>query len=897
METVKSYEQKYASNDCAEVELEIMFNDPETAPSIDRQKQTNLSLTDKKNYMKFVGSQKADYMDCQHNDHHISDCKVLKRIIHLLSYYSQQQLSIYEYISTLKYYDVPRLMEDWHQTKINHLRDEQNIEWIRMNFNICNGIKRCKYLDRYQRKRGNALDIDYKDVILMDQLDSIHIFIFHSSLRRNKIKRKNIIFQESDINEQEEEKYTDYDIWSKKPQSIHGCNLEQILWIVENEIFDKLPPNVTNKIIQYKTQIIEYMKHNKLDGYKLAEMKRKRFATELKKYLKNSKLNAPLAVLYSTIIKYDVSNVMGNNQKNITADIWIDKPSSIQQCSVEQILYILKEVMDDKLSGYRNDIVKYFEKRQLNGNKLSSMSRKQFVNQLTDYMNNNKFEDLLEKLYKNIIHSDLSSFYSESSYIPIISNDKFITKMSSETEIGSTPGYYSFGQQYRYTTNLHHPLYVNPKYMTIKEELYEYFKGINEQGDLQILLHSQLHIIQSSKPTLQPILKQLLYEQQITDFEVLWIDSDGKFDDNNIDPKIMALVTSEDKSHKQLAQVYKICNYVKQILPKHTSFVLTNLLDIKLYHLQECIKSNLRMYFKDVENTINLKDKQYVINQALSVYADIFDNHAELQNYALSKRDRKQRINEIFTHQTHEQQHNTLEDSFCEMLQISKLQIYESIQKNLEHTPFLQRVAKEWADVKTNNKPLINTLTTVEERTKCLLLIFPIGCQKLQSETIKKQFTQYARRMIQLYQSQIELNRQKYIERRQNERSTLFIEKAETKIKMDSVKQMKACWYQGINNHHQVHPDQPMLIDHVLSLVLYTHCSELCTMLRETYRKIHDAETIDNQKNRHALFAHFGRLLYESFVFFGSTNYQSILYHGMSTQLLFKTLYCTFNAP
>eukprot|EP01084_Bolivina_argentea_P238316 400386_1 len=41
-----------------------------------------------------------------------------------------------------------------------------------------------------------------------------------------------------------------------------------------------------------------------------------------------------------------------------------------------------------------------------------------------------------------------------------------------------------------------------------------------------------------------------------------------------------------------------------------------------------------------------------------------------------------------------------------------------------------------------------------------------------------------------------------------------------------------------------------------------------------------------------------GRLLYESFVFYASTDCKiRILYHGMSQQLSFSTLFCSFNAP
>eukprot|EP01084_Bolivina_argentea_P079618 144388_1 len=109
---------------------------------------------------------------------------------------------------------------------------------------------------------------------------------------------------------------------------------------------------------------------------------------------------------------------------------------------------------------------------------------------------------------------------------------------------------------------------------------------------------------------------------------------------------------------------------------------------------------------------------------------------------------------------------------------------------------------------------------------------------------------------------------------------------------------MIAVWYQGINENHQIYPNQAMQTDHVLALILYAQCTELCTAFRETYRKLDENEPKDELISRHEEFANMGRLIYESFVFFASTASQvKTLYHGMTIQLLFKTLYCTFSAP
>ena len=55
---------------------------------------------------------------------------------------------------------------------------------------------------------------------------------------------------------------------------------------------------------------------------------------------------------------------------------------------------------------------------------------------------------------------------------------------------------------------------------------------------------------------------------------------------------------------------------------------------------------------------------------------------------------------------------------------------------------------------------------------------------------------------------------------------------------------------------------------------------------------------MEQQQQRHSFYANFGRLLYESFLFYASTNSQvAVLYHGMNIELLFKNLQCKFCAP
>eukprot|EP01084_Bolivina_argentea_P031455 58219_1 len=130
-----------------------------------------------------------------------------------------------------------------------------------------------------------------------------------------------------------------------------------------------------------------------------------------------------------------------------------------------------------------------------------------------------------------------------------------------------------------------------------------------------------------------------------------------------------------------------------------------------------------------------------------------------------------------------------------------------------------------------------------------------------------------------------------------NERSRPYIEKAEIKLKMSSIKQMKAVWNEE-NDNHGIKVNDPISQEHVLSLITYTDITDLCTSFRETYRPMSTNETVAQRKKRHAPFANMGRLLYEAYIFYASTNSQvKVLYQVVSYQFVFKSLYCSFDAP
>merc|ERR1712228_1065276 len=150
---------------------------------------------------------------------------------------------------------------------------------------------RCQIMRRHQRDRekeefdaSNNEEIDIKNIILNDKLDSIHSFIFHSIQRR----RKYVAF--GDIEDEKEESVDD--IFSNAPQSIERCNTNQIVYMLDAHIFDNLKEKIKVKLKEHKQSIIEYTKENEIDGNKLNEMKRKKFMNDIAAHLKNKKLKS-----------------------------------------------------------------------------------------------------------------------------------------------------------------------------------------------------------------------------------------------------------------------------------------------------------------------------------------------------------------------------------------------------------------------------------------------------------------------------------------------------------------------------------------------------------------------------------------------------------------------------
>eukprot|EP01084_Bolivina_argentea_P199106 340765_1 len=402
----------------------------------------------------------------------------------------------------------------------------------------CDNVK-CQYVNRYSTERGNETfyknfekEVDYKNMILNEQCDSIHTFIFHTMQRSYTQTFQNIRYKYDENNDEKEEEHQhrQVDIWNSKIENISECNVQQIIWIINNDIFDNFNQKTRAKMLKYTLNIIKYIEENKCDGKQLQEMGRKCFINNLTTFCNNNKkLRGGLGQLYTALMTYNTvklfeeeENKHDNEEQHEPVDIWNNKIENISECNVQQIIWIINnDIFDNfnqktraKMLKYTLNIIKYIEENKCDGKQLQEMGRKCFINNLTTFCNNNKklrgglgqlytalmtyntvklFEEEEENKYDNEEQQELKHDLSSSTGIK--SNNKFETSITEEER---TEQCYSFGIQYRYTTNLQqHPFYVKSKHLNLKKELKEYFIRVNKEKDSKILLECQRETIQS----------------------------------------------------------------------------------------------------------------------------------------------------------------------------------------------------------------------------------------------------------------------------------------------------------------------------------------------------------------------------------------------------------------
>eukprot|EP01083_Nonionella_stella_P208094 755440_1 len=871
----------------------------------------------------------------------ITECNAIKRIIHVLEFYQMYHMNLledeasviplYEHISSLKNYNISMLMEDWSQCKKNHIKTLKDTQYFQSIEAInCKHNASCIYVRRYQRHRDRSAvrdhhfkneETDAKNIILMDLLNSIHTFIFHWMPSRFRITEMPSLVYDHD--DDDEDDSLDNDGSNEESYQIIFKDDEDTQDHQEEETKQQ-PPNAPA-------------------------------AADLSKSLVKDQIERPLVLLPSV------------HQNGL--HLWPNGPIPMTQCNVEQLVFLLRhEIVDQvmKLKSHKEGIIQYIEDNAMDGDTLLQLKRKAFAAKLTQHFHDNKLKPRFAKLYTQIRD------YNNPQYVVVnepvsMEHSKFVTAIAN-TSNNSQLSYFALGEQYRYTRNLErHPLYVEPRFQSLKEELTDYFK--------RDLLKIQKQRIAEMDPTIQPILKELITQKRkyFTNdaLNPLWID-DIKEEKQNSDD-LLRLIQLNHVNRNKFSWI--MARLFRHLPPNFgyfdlTPFIFYQLLDINVTQLNAAIKHNLREYIESIsidEWSVLLNELRFIIDESKSIayeenvpsmrqlIAGIHEHDAYLMKYVhrefftwqhihdikdvlsrytrlivrgYSKNVRKlnkltfakeEIINiccgylasadiidicgRILSRVTKSIVHNVLYPA----VELHKLHIHENyLQEKCKNFPIFRGTARQWAigDSRIQKQCTKQQLLyytdnhSIEE-----LLVDAIEVRNAETDAhiraikakLQSQFLKCARFTIQ---KAVRINRHWFGETQIREKFNVYLEKADATLKRFSVMALKAVWYHGMNVHHQISPDDVISKHHVMALICYADNSEFCTELRETYRARTATEDIKMRKMRHSYFAHFGRLLYESFVFYASIQSKvNTLHHGMSVPMVFSSLQCTFDQP
>lgn len=220
------------------------------------------------------------------------------------------------------------------------------------------------------------------------------------------------LIQEANEDDQDSKSQTDL------PSTLEQCTSQQIMYLVKNHLVKN------EKVSQHKDVFISFFKENPMDGATLKSMKRKEFGTSVVSYAQNRKMNGPAMTVYKILNGYDdLTKLNPNNQESLSPpnghttkndnnlvdnnseEIWSpNNPSFIEQCTVEQIIYITQssEIFKTQLSQYKDGIIKYLKQNEISGQRFKSIRRPDFAHQIATELNQSELTATLGKLWKDI---------------------------------------------------------------------------------------------------------------------------------------------------------------------------------------------------------------------------------------------------------------------------------------------------------------------------------------------------------------------------------------------------------------------------------------------------------------------------------------------------------------
>eukprot|EP01084_Bolivina_argentea_P183255 316252_1 len=209
--------------------------------------------------------------------------------------------------------------------------------------------------------------------------------------------------------------------------------------------------------------------------------------------------------------------------------------------------------------------------------------------------------------------------------------------------------------------------------------------------------------------------------------------------------------------------------------------------------------------------------------------------------------DRLQNVNIMNTDNdsTKEAQQNRVMRSLFDKIQFYQIHISHCENKHaLKTAVYNWSVGGKYASV-NNDVKIAQKWYYLPAKEKMQQLKDVFQTKHLNFKQYQLQVTKYA---VETLQRAIKINKQKYLEYVNEKRFEQYVKKAAEKSNMKQVKQIKASWYHGTNQHHGILIGDVLNCNHLIALICYSNNSNLCTEFRGTYRRLHEQEDLQQQK-------------------------------------------------
>eukprot|EP01084_Bolivina_argentea_P243763 408564_1 len=496
-------------------------------------------------------------------------------------------------------------------------------------------------------------------------------------------------------------------------------------------------------------------------------------------------------------------------------DTWSNKPLSVQQCNVDQMAQIMDFIIstrDLELTEQKLRIMQYIKQNRINGDSFYKLDMTNVRKYLNVSVLKESFKPLLRSLYTVITKYDVKTFFEDkntenkiwNAYIDKHEQEPF--NMDKLHNFANGPNNPYDSVSFQIATKIYRRNKGKGK-IEIKQEEKQSSSILNSSDDIELKKQNQEagELLASNKPqsiedcTLDQIVEIVRHEIETDYFEL-----------NEEKQHILQYIINMKQyinngkelfAMKQRHFVNGIAEYVIQLKENKMRTLLETLrvqvleCDVSIFAMikvDEIVEMYLIMknimkddQFRQLWSKLR-KDNSTDLDAITYFYALVFANSIK-QSY---------QINTAML--TGFNSLATVLDEFLETGIIPALQATNShTQNSMVH--------------------LIQNMFSVEFNAA------------IQVTEIKMLFVEFA---IKIIKQKLYSNNAKYIQSSQNTRAAPFIAIAESKIDMPSVKQFKASWYQGKNQLHKIYPNQKIEKPHVFALVLYTHCTDLCTAFR-----------------------------------------------------------------